>query len=163
MLRQVWVMPSSGRVLQRRSRQTQRSMVLWLGLVMVCWSRKQTGTDVVWNVWQGGVAEPFLSPSQEQMLPAVRSRDIDRGVPPVETRSNGLESRELGGGDVGCRNTVSPTTGTDSKILLKNYSPKLKWVQTVFLKKFTVNLVLIQNQWYLNQHWTWYKSYLSHF
>lgn len=82
-------------------------MVLWLGLVMVCWSRKQTGTDVVWNVWQGGAAKPFLSPSQEQMLPAVRSSDSDRGVPPVETRSNGLESREVGE-NVGCRNIDFP-------------------------------------------------------
>lgn len=64
--------------------------------------------------WSG---KPFLSPSQEQMLPAVRSRDIDRGVPPVETRSNGLESREVGE-NVGCRNAAFP----QPQVLTARYS-----------------------------------------
>lgn len=94
-----------------------------VGLVMVCWSRKQTGTDAEWNVWQGGAAKPFLSPSQEQMLPAVWSRDSDRGAPPVETRSNRLESRELGE-NTGCRNKAfaPPQVLTAAEILLNTHS-----------------------------------------
>lgn len=45
----------------------------------------------------GGVAKPVLSGSQEQMLPAARSGDSDRGASPVETRFTGLKSGEVGG------------------------------------------------------------------
>lgn len=94
------------RALQRQTRQTCHAWLLRLGLETVCWSRKQTGTVVVWNVEQGGVAKPVLSGSQEQMLPAVRSGDSDRGASPVETRSTGLESGKVGV-KAGFRNTAS--------------------------------------------------------
>lgn len=114
-----------------------------VGLVMVCWSRKQTGTDAEWNVWQGGAAKPILSPSQKQMLLAVWSRDSDRGAPPVETRSNGLESQEVGekAGYIGDTALQAQPQILTAEILL---SPQQ--VKTVFLKIFNINLMPIQNQ-----------------
>ncbi|XDV19901.1 hypothetical protein PO909_025297 [Leuciscus waleckii] len=68
------------------------------------------------GTWQGGVAKPFLSPFQKQMLPAVWSRDTDRGAPHVKIRSTGLETGEVGeeSGMQEYRFT-GPTTGTDSR------------------------------------------------
>lgn len=77
------------------------------------------------------------------MLPAVWSRDSDRGAPPVEIRSIGLENGEMGGesGMQGYKFT-DPTTGTGSKDTpglqkKQKISPssttdslKLKYVQT---------------------------------
>jgi len=92
------------------------------------------------GTWQGGVAKPFLSPFQKQMLPAVWSRDTDRGAPHVKIRSTGLETGDVGeeSGTQEYRFT-GPTTGTDSRDTSK-ISPslttdptKLKHVQNVFL------------------------------
>lgn len=92
------------------------------------------------------MAKPFLSPFQKQMLPAVWSRDSDRGAPPVEIRSTGLESGEIGGeSGIEEYKFTGPTTGTDSRDTpvfpkiktspsLTTNSPKLKYVQTVLLR-----------------------------
>lgn len=91
------------------------------------------------GTWQGGVAKPFLSPFQKQMLPAVWSRDTDRGVPHVKIRSTGLETGEVGEESrMQEYRFTGPTTGTDSRDTSKispsltTDSPKLKHVQIVF-------------------------------